>query len=38
MYDAPDSDIARVVVTARAVTDNGVDIEGIEYHSHLKAA
>jgi len=38
MYDAPDSDIARVVITARAVTDNGVDIEGIEYHNRLKAA
>lgn len=38
MYDAPDSDIAKVVITAEAVTDNGVNIDGIQYHSRLKAA
>ena len=38
MYDAPDSDIARVVITKDAVTDNGVNVDGIEYHNRLKAA
>ena len=38
MYDAPDSDIARVVITKEAVTDNGVNVDGIKYHNRLKAA
>jgi len=38
MYDAPDSDIARVVINKGAVTDDGVNVDGIEYHNRLKAA
>lgn len=38
MYDAPDSDIERIVVTKDAIRDNGANPEGITYHRRRKAA
>ena len=38
MYEAPDSDIERVLITKDAVRDNGVNIDGIQYFRRRKAA
>ena len=38
MYEAPGSDIERIIIDESAVQDHGVNIEGITYHRRRKAA
>lgn len=38
MYEAPESDIERILVTKEAVKDNGVNHDGIQYFRRRKAA